>query len=274
MSINGGYSMPKILNMMHIHKWRSIILLCIAAFISYSWGNPLGPATPSTSQKRIVQPLSSGFVHLTDVAPTIQQDVRYAGTYNFVGRPVKGYHTATIILTQQAAYALAKVQAALQKMSHGKWTLRVYDGYRPQSAVDDFWNWAQDIHDTVTKSAFYPNIASKQLLFSKGYIAKRSGHSRGSTVDLTIATTRQQPPHITPKGWIKDNSIEMGCPFDLFDVLAHGNHQDISEQAKKNRKLLQALMVEHGFTPYKKEWWHFTLRNEPFPNTYFDFPVQ
>lgn len=220
--------------------------------------------------------LPQGFAYLADVAPTILQDVRYAGNFNFVGRPIKGYKQPKVILTMQAAQALAAAQAALQEASNGKLTLKVYDGYRPQRAVNDFWKWAQDPQDQKMKPLFYPNIADKELLFQQGYIDKKSGHSRGSTVDLTIVALNDEHKALTPQGQneFTDDSIDMGSPFDLFDPQSHYICEAISAQAQENRTLLRELMLEHGFVPYEKEWWHFTLHNEPFPNTYFDFPIQ
>ncbi|MEM9417253.1 MAG: M15 family metallopeptidase [Bacteroidota bacterium] len=218
---------------------------------------------PSPTQK-VVSQLPQGFVYLADIDPTIRQDVRYAGKHNFVGRPIKGYKKATVILSHKAAQALAAVQAALQKDSRGKWTLMVYDGYRPQQAVNDFWHWSQDMNDQVMKAEFYPAIASKNELFKQGYVDRKSGHSRGSTVDLTIVSIDNQ--RLTP--------LDMGSPFDLFDAISHYASDRISLQAQQHRKYLRSLMMAHGFAPYEKEWWHFTLRAEPFPNTYFDFPVQ
>lgn len=222
-----------------------------------------GSIPPITADKTVNQ-LPKGFVYLIDVDPTIRQDVRYAGKNNFVGRPIKGYERATVILSKKAAQALAAIQEALQKDYRRKWTLLVYDGYRPQQAVDDFCNWSQDVADQAMKAEFYPDIANKSELFEEGYIARKSGHSRGSTVDLTIMSIDDQG--LTP--------LDMGSPFDLFDPISHYESDKISSQAQQNRKYLRELMVEHGFVPYEKEWWHFTLRKEPFPNTYFDFPIR
>ena len=201
-----------------------------------------------------------------------KQDVRYAGKLNFVGRPIEGYERATVILTAAAAQALASVQAALKKLSYGQWTLKVYDGYRPQRALDDFWRWGQDVADQKMKAEFYPDVADKLTLF-QGYIAKRSGHSRGSTVDVTIEQDDSEALARDAEG-LCDTCVDMGSPFDLFDSRSHYGSEKISEEAQKNRKYLRELMMAHGFVPYEKEWWHFSLKDEPFPNTYFDFPVR
>ncbi|XWN34602.1 MAG: M15 family metallopeptidase [Roseivirga sp.] len=204
--------------------------------------------------------LPEGFVYLADIDPTIQQEVRYAGENNFVGRPIEGYERPVIILTEAAARALATAQATLRTRSKGKYTLRVYDGYRPQRSVDDFWQWSQDLADQKMRDIFYPNIADKRELFQQGYIDKQYSHSRGSTVDLTIVDNEGQ-------------EIDMGSPFDLFDTISHYESDLISRQAQENRRRLRKLMVKHGFMPYGKEWWHFTLRDEPFSEAY-DFPVR
>ena len=220
--------------------------------------------------------LPKGFVYLADVDPTIQQDVRYAGKHNFVGRPIVGYERATVILTAKAAQALAAVQATLQKDSQGAWSLKVYDGYRPQRAVEDFWRWSQDLDDLAMHDEFYPDIVNKEELFKQGYVDRQSGHSRGSTVDVTIVVINKDPQSAQSgqEQASPDNSLDMGSPFDLFDPISHYASEKISAQARKNRKCLRDLMVAHGFVPYEKEWWHFTLQEEPFPDTYFDFPVR
>ena len=264
----------------NIHK-----LALIAGIGSVSalglWTSPdkLQPSkvSPIPAQaNRATGQLPEGFVYLVDVDPTIRQEVRYAGKHNFVGRPIKGYERATVILTTKAAKALAAVQAALQKASKGEWTLKVYDGYRPQRAVEDFWRWSQDVADQTMKAEFYPDIADKTTLFTQGYIGRKSGHSRGSTVDLTIVSIDEEhlPAQTRHAEGLSDTYIDMGSPFDLFGSISHYESEKISAKAQENRKYLRDLMVVHGFVPYAKEWWHFTLQDESFPNTYFDFPVR
>lgn len=223
--------------------------------------------------------LPAGFVYLKDIDPTIQQDIRYASSHNFIGRPVTGYTTNQCILTKPAALALSQVQHALQPLHL---SLKVYDCYRPQRAVNDFINWSQQPEDQTMKMEFYPRV-NKSDLFRLGYIAAQSGHSRGSTVDLTlvpIPTPAQQT--YSPKQPLvscyapyqqrfRDNSIDMGTGYDCMDVLSHNNATGISKIAKHHRLLLKTLMKKSGFIPYQKEWWHFTLRNEPYPDKYFDF---
>ena len=181
-----------------------------------------------------------------------------------------------MILTTKAAQALAAVQTALREGSQGQWSLKVYDGYRPQRAVNDFWHWSQDMDDQTMKDEFYPNIADKSELFAQGYVDRRSSHARGSTVDLTIVPINEDcPPAQTKheKG-LSDTHVNMGTPFDLFDPASYYTSEIISAQAQQNRKFLRGLMVAYGFVSYEKEGWHFTLEDEPFPTTYFDFPVR
>ncbi len=203
--------------------------------------------------------LPEGFVYADEIIPSIQQDLRYFGNNNFVGRPIHGYRANRAILTKSAALALRAVQEELNRFGLG---LLVFDAYRPQQAVDDFVAWSKDFSDTKTKSAYYPRVP-KEFLFAQGYIAERSGHSRGSTVDLTIVS--KNAPF---------EPLDMGTGFDFFGPESWPNYVGISPQQRANRLLLQSIMVKHGFNPYPQEWWHFTLKNEPFPNTYFNFLVQ
>lgn len=203
--------------------------------------------------------LPEGFVYADEIIPSIQQDLRYFGNNNFVGRPIHGYRANRVILTKSAASALRVVQ---EELSIFGLSILVFDAYRPQQAVDDFVTWSKDLSDTKTKSTYYPRV-SKEILFAQGYIAERSGHSRGSTVDLTIVS--KKAPF---------EPLDMGTGFDFFGPESWPNYAEISTQQRANRLLLQNIMVKHGFNPYPQEWWHFTLKNEPFPSTYFNFPVQ
>lgn len=202
--------------------------------------------------------LPEGFVYVKDVIPDLDVELRYCGSNNFMGKPVNGYHDDTLILTKAAAVALLKVQTELQEKNY---CLKVYDGYRPQQAVNHFVCWARNLGDTINKQAFYPRV-SKRLLFSEGYIASKSGHSRGSTVDLTITDGDTGEP------------LDMGSPFDFFGPESWVSHPNLTKQQKANRQLLQSVMAKHGFRGYAKEWWHFTLRNEPFYNTFFNFAIE
>lgn len=224
--------------------------------------------------------LPQGFVYLHDVDPTIQQDMRYAGAHNFVGRPVDGYQAPVCILTKPTAIALSQVQRELWASGL---SLKVYDCYRPQRAVDEFIAWSQQPSLLQTRAEFYPRTPKSQV-FALGYVASRSGHSRGSTVDLTImpitaiGVTYPNPRHLVScfapyQERFQDGGLDMGTGFDCLDELAHTESKDVNLVAQYHRHLLKALMEKYGFEPYDKEWWHFTLKHEPYPNTYFDFVV-
>lgn len=222
------------------------------------------------------------FVSIADVDSTIVVEPRYYGSNNFLGRPVAGYDAPKCLLTREAATALAAVQAELRPFGLG---LKTWDCYRPQRAVDDFVAWARDTADTRMKEAFYPGV-EKRDLFAEGYIAERSGHSRGSTVDLTLVPLPPAPPAsldappflascTLPVGQrAHDDGLDMGTGYDCFDPLSHTANPAVGPVAARNRLLLKAVMEKHGFRNYTLEWWHFTLRDEPFPDTYFDDPVR
>ena len=217
-----------------------------------------------------------------DIIPDIVLDIRYFGPHNFVGAKVDGYLTPKCLLTRKAAEGLLKVQNELRTFSL---SLKIYDCYRPQRAVDHFVRWAEDLHDTKTKGEFYPTV-DKRYLFRDGYIAKKSGHSRGSTVDLTIVPLPVPVQEAYVPGQplfacfssadrrYRDNSIDMGTGFDCFHALSHPENLQVGVQQRINRLLLKSLMDKHGFKHYDQEWWHFTLRDEPYPQTHFDFPVE
>jgi len=222
------------------------------------------------------------FVDIKDVIPDIQVDIRYFTPHNFVGEKVNGYNAAKCIITREAAEALALVQRDLSIFSLG---LKIYDCYRPQRAVNHFVKWATEIDNTKTKEEFYPTI-DKRNLFKDGYIDSKSGHSRGSTVDLTVIPIppRQQHNYVPgqklyecylPAGQrFGDNSIDMGTGFDCFHELSHTQNRNVGLQQRINRLLLKVLMEKHGFRNFEKEWWHYTLNNEPYPDTYFDFTIE
>lgn len=219
-------------------------------------------------------------VSISDVDPTILVEARYHGSHNFIGRPIAGYEAAKCLLTPQAARALAAVQAEVRSWGL---TLKTYDCYRPQRAVDDFVAWARLPGDTAMKAEFYPEV-DKRNLFSDGYIAERSGHSRGSTVDLTLVALPAAPqPRFTPgepltdcraEQRFADNTLDMGTGYDCFDPLSHTANPAVGPTAARNRLLLKLAMEKHGFNNYVNEWWHFTLRDEPYPDTYFDVVVR
>lgn len=198
------------------------------------------------------------FVYLDEVLDHAQYEVRYAGTNNFVGKKVDGYHSKRLVMTRQAAEALAKAEDTLYKMGYG---LKIFDTYRPQRAVNHFMRWARVPADTLTKAQFYPQ-QKKSLLFKLGYIASRSGHSRGSTIDLTLY-------HLSD-----GSEVDMGGPYDFFGERSHHTYTDVTEAQQVHRTALKITLVEVGFKPYSKEWWHYTLLHEPYPKKYFDFVVE
>jgi D-alanyl-D-alanine dipeptidase len=205
--------------------------------------------------------LPEGFVYVDEIIPEIEIELRYYTSHNFVGERIDGYLKARCILTEEAANALKKVQKELKPFGLG---LKIFDAYRPQQAVDHFVRWAENLTDTRMKEEFYPNVEKKNL-FEDDYIDARSSHSRGSTVDVTIVSLRSDAP---------DKELDMGSSFDFFGQESWPHHPDISTSQRAHRMQLQILMEKHGFEPYPKEWWHFTLKNEPFPETYFNFPIQ
>ena len=202
--------------------------------------------------------LPDGFVHVKTIIPDLDVELRYFTTNNFVGDTLNGYKANNLILTKQAAEALKLVQDELRNQNL---CLKVYDGYRPQRAVNQFVAWAKILNDTIKKQQFYPKV-QKRNLFNDGYIASRSGHSRGSTLDLTITNGNTGEP------------LDMGSPYDFFGEESWIAYQGITEAQRSNRDLLQKVMQKYNFRNYAYEWWHFTLRWEPFPDTYFDFEVE
>jgi D-alanyl-D-alanine dipeptidase len=199
----------------------------------------------------------AAFVDAAQWVPGLVAEMRYFGSHNFVGRPIDGYERPVCLLSQDAADALAQVARDLATMGL---VLKAFDCYRPVRAVAHFARWAQDLSDTGGKAEFYPEV-DKRSLFRDGYIAERSGHSRGSTIDLTLARA-------------DGRELDMGTPFDLFSPQSWPSDASVSQEARANRDLLATAMTRRGFLPYDKEWWHFTLAREPFPQTYFDFPVR
>lgn len=209
---------------------------------------------------------SSEFVLLGEHIPDVILEIRYYSTYNFIGTRIPGYEEPIAILTRQAADSLRVVSDEL--MAQG-YCLKIFDAYRPQCAVDYFMEWAQDTADVRMKEYFYPEV-DKPNIVPQGYVAEKSGHTRGSTVDLTLFDMALE------------KEVDMGCTFDYFGLASHsdvlpgqtiGAYPPISEQQYRNRMILREAMLRHGFKPYEYEWWHFTLANEPFPNTYFEFPI-
>lgn len=213
---------------------------------------------------------SSQFVMLTDAVPDAILEIRYFGTYNFVGKRIDGYEQPTALLTRQAADSLRAVSDDVMRLGY---RLKIYDAYRPQKAVDHFVRWATAVEDTLMKRYFYPNL-DKSVLFEQDYIAEKSGHTRGSTVDLTLFDMATE------------KELDMGGTFDWFGHESHpdfgGNpetgvympNDSITAEQFAHRMILRNAMLRHGFKALDSEWWHFTLKNEPFPDTYFTFPVR
>jgi D-alanyl-D-alanine dipeptidase len=222
------------------------------------------------------------FTEISAVLPNVMMDIRYYTPHNFVATRVDGYKAPKCYLTRQAAQALVGVQKDL--VASGL-TIKIYDCYRPQKAVNHIVRWATAIRDTQTKAEFYPKVDKKNL-FKDGYIAGKSGHSRGSTIDLTIvavpaASQEKYIPHtnlracyLPPERRFRDNGIDMGTGFDCFDEKSHTLNKTIGPVPRLHRALLKTLMEKHGFVNYDKEWWHYTLKGEPFPDTYFDFDIE
>ena len=229
------------------HLYFSLALLC-ALFLA---------AGPAAAEEVKWSDDPSDFVLLTDAVPDAILEIRYYSTYNFVGDRIDGYEEPLAFLTREAAQALRAVSDDLIAQGY---RLKIYDAYRPQMAVTHFMNWALDPEDTRMKAYFYPEL-EKDVLFPQGYISERSGHSRGSTVDLTLFDMTAE------------KEVDMGGTFDYFGQLSHPDYRGITEEQYANRMILRSAMLAHGFKPLVEEWWHFTLADEPFPDTYFTFPV-
>jgi|TARA_B110001450_G_C17626407_1_gene483346 D-alanyl-D-alanine dipeptidase len=204
------------------------------------------------------QTLPQGFSYVSEIDATIKKELRYSTSNNFIGQPIDGYIKDSLIISTPAAKALKKIQTKL--MLSGL-SLKIFDAYRPQQAVDHFVRWAKVLNDTLMKQLYYPDV-QKSELFTLGYIALKSGHTRGSTVDLTIVD-------------IKTNKeLDMGSSYDFFGEKSHPYYKKITDKQTKNRMLLRSIMIKNGFIPYDNEWWHFTLKNELYPTTYFNFTIE
>ena len=200
---------------------------------------------------------ASGFVSIGEVIPDVLLDIRYYSSFNFIGERIDGYEEPVALLTREAAQAL---KAASDEAKKRGLRLKIFDAYRPQKAVDHFVRWAKDPGDIRMKPFFYPEL-EKQELFVKGYIAKQSSHSRGSAIDLTLFDMKT------------GREVDMGGPFDYFGELSHPDYKGITEEQYENRMILRNAMIRNGFQPIDCEWWHFSLKDEPYPDTYFSFPV-
>ncbi|MEV7406984.1 M15 family metallopeptidase [Streptomyces althioticus] len=250
------------------------LVTTLAALLTATAAAAPARATPEPKASR-------DFVALHSVDPTILHEIRYVTQHNFVGERIDGYRQPLCILTRPAAEALRTAQRRLLPQGY---SLKVYDCYRPQRAVDHFVRWAEDLDDQTMKAEFYPNV-DKTRLFADGYIAEKSGHSRGSTVDLTLVKLPAQPtrpyrpgepltPCFAPKDErFPDNSLDMGTGYDCFDTLSHTLDPRITGEQRANRTLLKSTLEDLGFVNLAEEWWHYTFKPEAYPDTYFDFPV-
>ena len=247
--------MRKLLSIFHAALWGSLLGF---SFVDCSHNDMSSVKAPEED--------ASQFVVLTDVVPDVILEIRYHSTYNFIGRQIPGYDEPIAILTRQAADSLKKVSDDLIKQGY---RLKIFDGYRPQKAVDYFMEWARNVSDTLMKPYFYPEL-DKSVLVPQEYVAEKSGHTRGSTIDLTLFDMQSE------------KEVDMGCTYDYFGLASHpdvqpgqevGAYKPINQEHYENRMILRKAMLAHGFKPYDCEWWHFTLANEPFPDTYFTFPI-
>ncbi|MDN3287739.1 M15 family metallopeptidase [Streptomyces thermocarboxydus] len=250
------------------------LVTTLAALLTATAAAAPARATPEPKAPR-------DFVALHSVDPTILHEIRYVTPHNFTGERIDGYRQPLCILTRPAAEALRTAQRRLLPQGY---SLKVYDCYRPQRAVDHFVRWAEDLDDQTMKAEFYPNV-DKTRLFADGYIAEKSGHSRGSTVDLTVVKLPARPtrpyrpgepltPCFAPQDErFPDNSVDMGTGYDCFDTLSHTLDPRITGEQRANRMLLKNTLEDLGFVNLAEEWWHYTFKPEAYPDTYFDFPV-
>ncbi|MFC5700288.1 M15 family metallopeptidase [Cohnella faecalis] len=243
------------------HTVRKLALIVIALSLALVVPTVGAQAATSNIKKDTAEKkreLPKGFVYLDEAIPTAIFDIRYYGDNNFVGARIDGYKAPYAILTSKAASSLKSVSDELAKKGY---RLKIFDAYRPQKAVDHFIRWSKDAKDTKAKKSYYPNVAKKDL-FKLGYLASKSGHSRGSTVDLTLVIAKT------------GEEADMGGSFDFLDPVSSHGTKKITAKQTANRTLLKKAMEKHGFKSYSKEWWHYTLRSEPYPKTYFNFNVE
>ena len=246
-----------------IRKFALTIFTLGLSFSSIMNLNTISQATESDEvmsikdNQYLSQSLPEGFILVSDVVPDAIQEIRYYSTYNFVGERIDAYKAPVAILSKKAAEALKK--ASDDFISQGYY-IKIFDAYRPQSAANHFIRWSQDKNDIKMKPFFYPDV-NKEDLFDLGYIVAKSSHSRGSTLDMTIVDAKT------------GKEVDTGSPFDLFDEVSHHDSNKITSVQRQNREIIKATMERNGFNSYQTEWWHYTLRDEPYPDTYFDFPV-
>ena len=238
-------------------KRRQLLLSSLASIVMLTGCASQSPSVWTGSDGVRLSNDASDFVLLSDAVPDAILEIRYYSTYNFVGDRIDGYEEPVALLTRQAATALRAVSDELVTKGY---RLKIFDAYRPQKAVSHFMRWALDPADVRMKAYFYPDL-DKKSLFPQGYIAEHSGHSRGSTVDLTLFDQKT------------GTEVDMGGTFDFFGKRSHPDFTGITKRQFENRQILRRAMLKHGFKPLVEEWWHFTLKDEPYPDTYFTFPV-
>ena len=234
-----------------------VVLLGIVMAISFAACGSEESTESVADDGTVMSSDASDFVLLSDAVPDAILEIRYYSTYNFVGDRIDGYEEPVALLTKEAADALKEVSDDLKDQGY---RLKIYDAYRPQEAVTNFVTWAKDEDDTRMKEYFYPDL-DKDVLFPQGYIMEHSGHSRGSTLDLTLFDMETE------------KEVDMGGTFDFFGEESHPDYKGITDEQYENRMILRKAMTDHGFNPLAEEWWHFTLADEPYPETYFTFPV-
>lgn len=227
---------------------RALLLMLLCGIASASAEDNVIPA----------HELPEGFCYVQEIIPDVMQDIRYAGTHNFVGEVIDGYEAPLAIMTEKAALRLKDAADEFREMGY---RILIYDAYRPQRAVKHFLRWSKDECDVRMREEFYPEYSNKSLLVEQGYIARNSSHTRGSALDITLVNAQGVP-------------LDMGTCFDYFGKAAWHGAKGLTEEQQNNRAILKAVMEKHGFKPFDKEWWHYRLRGEPFPDTSFDFPVK
>ena len=248
-------------------------LACSTLLLIAGCASNKGADAPNASQNTVqaTKSVQADLVPLTSVAPGVKQDMRYFTRHNFMGKPVDGYEAGVCWLSRDAAMSLAAVQKELQNQGL---SLKVYDCYRPQRAVNDFVRWGKDMADQKNKDMYYPRVLKNEL-FKRGYIAEKSGHSRASTVDMTVVVLDAKRASKVIRGPLADGiDVDMGTPFDMFDEQSHTENTQQSPDVQHNRRWLRALMQRNGWKNLPEEWWHYTLVNEPYPDQYFDVPVR
>ncbi|MDR0216356.1 MAG: M15 family metallopeptidase [Comamonas sp.] len=242
-----------------------LVFVAFALVFIAGCAQQMGAAAPSVSGAAV------DLVPLSSLAPGVRQDMRYATRHNFMGRPVEGYEAGVCWLSRAAAQSLAAVQ---KELAADGLAIKVYDCYRPQAAVNDFVRWGRDLADQKNKDMYYPRVPKSEL-FKRGYIAEKSGHSRASTVDMTLVVVDATRAAKRVRGPLADGiDVDMGTPFDMFDEQSHTEDASQSPDVQHNRLWLRALMQSHGWKNLPEEWWHYTLVSEPYPDQYFNQPVR